>query len=190
MVTAASMCLRTYTQSKCNRKNVRPSLGSQDPCFQAQLLCTLKCLSDMLPHCKACSAPMHMAEPSDLPGPSAPRDSGKHLQYAGRPHGGSRRHGEQRKWQPWGSLSTRTISSHPRQPKQSWGLKEALRAKACVPTVGTCPGHDSCHIPAGLGHQGGGKGGRGSRSSSLLSTVPGLGLGESSKSVSRQPPPL
>lgn len=31
----------------------------------------------------------------------------------------------------WLSEHKKTISSHPHQPKQSWGLKEALRAKAC-----------------------------------------------------------
>lgn len=66
---------------------------------------------------------------------------------------------------------------------QSWGLKAALRAKACVPTVGTCPGHDSCHIPAGLGRQGGGKG-----VVSLLSKVPGLDLGEELGVVKHGPP--
>lgn len=53
-----------------------------------------------------------------------------------------------------GGSNLRWPSGHKRSsrclpPKRSWGLREALRAKACVPAVGTCPGHDSCHIPTG-----------------------------------------
>lgn len=29
------------------------------------------------------------------------------------------------------------------------GAEGSLTAKTCVPAVGTCPGHDSCHIPPG-----------------------------------------
>lgn len=47
----------------------------------------------------------------------------------------------------WPSRHKQSSRCHP--PQQNWGLREALRAKACVPAVGTCPGHDSCHIPTG-----------------------------------------